>query len=130
MLARVREADRVGREQSIPMFSKVLVPVGEGLAMLRKGQLPEAITLLERGVEGWRATGGYLNLPYLKGALAEALSLQGDVEASLRLLGDCLDQIDRPGWHERCGSPKSCGSRVGCLCAKGYGQRRRHRFAS
>src|SRR5262249_4373658 len=101
MLARVREADRVGREQSIPMFSKVLVPAGEGLALLRKGQLPEAITLLERGIEGWRATGGHLNLPYLKAALAEALSLQGDVEAGLRLLTECLDQIERPGWHER-----------------------------
>jgi predicted ATPase len=106
MLARVREADRVGREQSIPMFSKVLVPVGEGLAMLRKGQLPEAITLLERGIEGWRATGGHLNLPYLKAALAEALSLQGDTETGLRLLGECLDQIERPGWHERVWLPE------------------------
>jgi predicted ATPase len=101
MLARVREADRVGREQSIPVFNKVLVPAGEGLAMLRKGQLPEAISLLERGIEGWRATGGHLNLPYLKSALAEALSLKGDIGAGLRLLGECVDQIERPGWHER-----------------------------
>jgi tetratricopeptide (TPR) repeat protein len=106
MLTRVREADRVGREQSIPVFNKVLVPAGEGLAMLRKGQLPEAISLLERGIEGWRATGGYLNLPYLKSALAEALSLQGDVEAGFRLLGECLDQIERLGWHERVWLPE------------------------
>jgi predicted ATPase len=64
-------------------------------------QLLEAISLLERGIEGWRATGGYLNLSYLKGALAEALSRQGDVETGLRLLDECLDQIERPGWHER-----------------------------
>jgi hypothetical protein len=38
---------------------------------LRKGELPEAISLLERGIEGWRATGGYLNLRCLKCALAE-----------------------------------------------------------
>jgi predicted ATPase len=69
--------------------------------MLRKGQLPEAISLLERGIEGWRMTGGNLNLPYLKGALAEALSRHGDVETGLRLLDECLDQIERPGWHER-----------------------------
>jgi predicted ATPase len=100
-LARVHEADRIGREQSIPVLYKVLVPAGEGLAMLRKGQLPEAISLLERGIEGWRATGGHLNLPYLKSALAEALSRQGDVETGLRLLDECLDQIERPGWHER-----------------------------
>jgi predicted ATPase len=107
MLARVREADRVGREQSIPLFNKVLVPAGEGLAMLRKGKLPEAISLLERGIEGWRATGGHLNLPYLKRALAEALSRQGDVEAGLRLLGECLDQIERPGWQERVWLPET-----------------------
>jgi predicted ATPase len=101
LLARVHEADRVGREQSIPVFNKVLVPAGEGLAMLRKGQLPDAISLLERGIEAWRTTGGHLNLPYLKCALAEALSLQGDLEAGLRLLGECLDQIERPGWNER-----------------------------
>ena len=69
--------------------------------MLRKGQLPEAISLLQRGIEGWRTTGGNLNLPYLKGAVAEALSRQGDVETGLRLLDECLDQIERPGWHER-----------------------------
>ena len=101
LLARVHEADRIGREQSIPVLSKVLVPAGEGLARLRKRQLPEAISLLERGIEGWRATGGHLNLPYLKSALAEALSRQGDVETGLRLLDECLDQIERPGWHER-----------------------------
>ena len=101
LLARVHEADRIGREQSIPVLSKVLAPAGEGVARLRKRQLPEAISLLERGIEGWRATGGHLNLPYLKSALAEALSRQGDVETGLRLLDECLDQIERPGWHER-----------------------------
>ena len=101
LLARVHEADRIGREQSIPVLYKVIVPAGEGLAMLRKGQLPEAISLLQRGIEGWRATGGHLNLPYLKSALAEALSRQGDLETGLRLLDECLDQIERPGWHER-----------------------------
>jgi tetratricopeptide (TPR) repeat protein len=101
LLARVHEADRIGREQSIPVLNKVLVPMGEGLAMLRKDQLPEAISFLERGTEGWRATGGYLNVPYLKSALAEALSRQGKFEAGLCLLEECLGQIERPGWHER-----------------------------
>jgi class 3 adenylate cyclase/tetratricopeptide (TPR) repeat protein len=106
MLARVQEAHRVAREhsiseQGIPVLYEVLVPMGEGLAMLRKGQLPEAISLLERGIRGWRARGGYLNLPYLKTALAEALSRQGKFEAGLCLLDECLGQIDKPGWHER-----------------------------
>jgi tetratricopeptide (TPR) repeat protein len=101
LLARIHEADRIGREHSIPVLYQVLVPMAEGLAMLRKGQLLEAISLLERGIEGWRARGGYLNLPYLKCALAEALSRQGNIEAGLRLLDECLGQIERPGWYER-----------------------------
>jgi class 3 adenylate cyclase/tetratricopeptide (TPR) repeat protein len=106
LLDRVHEADRVARaqsssEQAIPVLYSVLVPMGEGLAMLRKGQLREAISSLERGIEGWRARGGYLNLPYLKCALAEAFAREGKVETGLRLLDECLDQIERPGWEER-----------------------------
>ena len=43
LLTRVGEADRVGREQIVPLFSKVLVPMVKGLALLRKGELPEAM---------------------------------------------------------------------------------------
>ena len=49
LLARVHEANSIGREQSIPVLNKVSVPAIEGLAKLRKGQLPEAISLLGRG---------------------------------------------------------------------------------
>ena len=101
LLARVHEADCIGREQSIPVLNKVIVPAIEGLAMLREGQLPEAISLLERGIDAWQASGGNLNLPYLKCALAEARSRQGEFETGLRLLDECLDQIERPGWDER-----------------------------
>ncbi len=101
LLARVDEADRRGREQSIPLVYKVLVPIGRGLAMLRKGELSEAIAFLTLGIDGWRASGGNLNLPYLKSAMAEAMARQGDLAGGLRLLDECLEQIERPGWHER-----------------------------
>jgi predicted ATPase len=100
-LARIGEADRLGREQSIPVLFKTLVPTFEGLAMLRSGQLRAAISSLRAGIDGWTATGGNLNVPYVKGALAEALASAGDLDTGLRLLDECLEQIDRPGWHER-----------------------------
>jgi ATP/maltotriose-dependent transcriptional regulator MalT len=99
LLARVREADHVAHEQSIPVLHEGLVPVGEGLARLRLGQLPEAVRLLERGIKGWVDRGGYLHLPYMKSALAEARARQGDIEAGLGLLHECLHQIDE--WGER-----------------------------
>jgi tetratricopeptide (TPR) repeat protein len=98
---RVEEADRIGREQSIRLFHDVLVPAGRGLAMLRKGELAEAVSLLERGIKGWTGTGGRLNVPYWKSALAEALARKGDVETGLGVLDECLNQIETPGWHER-----------------------------
>jgi predicted ATPase len=101
LLARVHEAERIGLEHKIPVLNNVLVPAGEGLAMLRKGQLPEAISLLSRGIEGWLMTGGNLNIPYLKCALAEARSLQGDLGSSHRLLNECLKQIEEKGSQER-----------------------------
>ena len=37
----------------------------------------------------------------LKSALAEAVALQGDLDAALHLIDECLEQIERPGWQER-----------------------------
>ncbi len=106
LLERIGEAGRLGREQSIPILVKVTVPFGEGLAMLRMGQLSDSISLLRRSIGAWNASGGHLNVPYLKSALAEALALQGDVDAGLCLIEECLDQIERPGWHERVWLPE------------------------
>ncbi len=101
LFACAEEADRLGRDQSIPVLTKILVPIVEGLALLRSGRWPESILLLQVGIDGWRDSGGRLNLPYLKSALAEAKARAGDLEAGLRLLDECLEQIERPGWHER-----------------------------
>jgi predicted ATPase len=45
--------------------------------------------------------GGYTRIPYVRACLAEALALQGDLEAALHLLDESLRQIERPGWQER-----------------------------
>jgi tetratricopeptide (TPR) repeat protein len=105
-LERISDAGRLGREQSIPILARVTVPFGEGLAMLRMGQLAESISLLRRSIAAWNASGGHLNVPYLKAALAEALARQGDLDAGLHLIEECLDQIERPGWHERVWLPE------------------------
>jgi len=101
LLERVSEADRLAREQSIPFIYQMLVPTTEGLARLRTGQLPEAISLLRRGIENWIKLGAHVTIPYLKAALAEALALQGDLDAALHLIDECVEQIERPGWQER-----------------------------
>jgi len=101
LLERVSEADRLGREHSSPYVSRIMVPGYEGVARLRRGQLSEAITLIRRANENWNSLGGHTNTPYLKSALAEALALQGDLDAALHLVDDSLQQIERPRWEER-----------------------------
>jgi class 3 adenylate cyclase/tetratricopeptide (TPR) repeat protein len=106
LLEHANEAERLAREQSLPVLYRALVPIGQGLAKLRMGDLCEAISLLRRGMGAWNAAGGHLNVPYMKSALAEALARQGDIDAGLALIQDCLAQIERPGWHERVWLPE------------------------
>jgi class 3 adenylate cyclase/tetratricopeptide (TPR) repeat protein len=106
LLANANEAERLARQQSIPVLYNALVPVGQGLARLRMGHLAESIALLRSGIDAWNAVGGHLNVPYMKSALAEALALQGDIDAGLGLVEECLEQIERPGWGERVWLPE------------------------
>jgi class 3 adenylate cyclase/tetratricopeptide (TPR) repeat protein len=101
LLERIAEADRLEREHSVPFMNQVMVPQVEGLARLRSGQLPEAISSLRRGIDNWNKSGGHSRVPYLKSALAEALALKGDLDAALEMIDACLEQIERPGWQER-----------------------------
>jgi class 3 adenylate cyclase/tetratricopeptide (TPR) repeat protein len=101
LLERIAEAERLEREQSVPFMNRVMVPQVEGLARLRSGQLREAISSLRRGLENWNTLGGRSRVPYLKSALAEALALQGNLDAALDMIDECLEQIERPGWQER-----------------------------
>ena len=70
------------------------------------GDLEESISLLRRGMGVWNASGGHLNGPYIKAALAEGLARQGDLDAGLRLIEESLEQIERPGWNERVWLPE------------------------
>jgi predicted ATPase len=74
--------------------------------MLRMGRLRESICSLRRGIAAWNASGGHLHIPYVKSALAEAEARQGDLDTGVRLIEECLEQIERPGWHERVWLPE------------------------
>ena len=58
MLARVEEAERLGRAHSLPFISEVLAQVMKGLAWLRAGRLAEGIPQLRGALETWNAHGG------------------------------------------------------------------------
>ncbi len=101
MLARVEEAERLGRAHRLPFISDVLAQVWKGVAWLRTGRLAEGIPKLREAMETFNAHGVEIGMPYFRAVLAEGLALSGDSEGGLRLIEESLTQIARPGWEER-----------------------------
>ena len=101
MLKRVAEADRVGRENSLPFVTDCLVDTWSGMGLIRRGQVAEGIASLERGLAVWEKGGGRVCSPYLKSVLAEGMAQAGDLAGALVLIDEAIAQIERPGWEER-----------------------------
>ena len=100
-LDRVGEADHLARDQGLAFIYEVSVPQARGLAELQNGRPREAISLLRLGIERWTKAGGNVRVPFLKSALAEAVALEGDADAALEIIDECLEQIERPAGQER-----------------------------
>jgi class 3 adenylate cyclase/predicted ATPase len=101
LLARVEEAEQLGRAHSLPFISEVQAQLTKGVARLRAGRLAEGIPHLRDAMEMYNADGALIWMPYFRAVLAEGLALSGDIEGGLRLIEESLAQIARPGWEER-----------------------------
>jgi predicted ATPase len=100
-LKRIDEADRVGRENSLPYLTECLAPTYSGIALIRTGQVAEGVASLERGVAVWEEGGGRVCSPYLKSALAEGIAQRGELDSALDLIDEVIAQVERPSWEER-----------------------------
>jgi class 3 adenylate cyclase len=100
-LKRIEEANRVGRENSLPFVTNRSVSISSGIALIRKGQIAEGMASLGRGLALWEEGGGRTNSPYYKSVLAEGTAELGDLEGALDLIDEAIAQIERPGWEER-----------------------------
>ena len=101
LLKRVTEADRVGRENNLPILTQFLVPIVSGIGLIRRGQAAEGTALLERGISVWEQSGGRVGIPCFKSVLAEGMAQAGDLAGALVLIDEVIAQIERPGWEER-----------------------------
>ncbi|MEO5861596.1 MAG: hypothetical protein ABIW48_03300, partial [Burkholderiales bacterium] len=101
ILARVEEAERLGRAHSLPFISEVLAQRFKGLAWLRAGRLAEGIPHLRGTMGKGNVHGSGVRMPYFQAVLAEGLALSGDIDDALSLIEASLSQIVRPGWEER-----------------------------
>jgi tetratricopeptide (TPR) repeat protein len=101
MRRRIEEAERLGRENSLPSLWRELVPRYAGLALIRQGRVTNAIALLTADAETRKTGGGEMGQPFFKSVLAEAIAQIGDVDGALRLTDEAIEQVERPGWEER-----------------------------
>jgi len=101
LLKRAEEAERLGRENSLPVLTAFLVPCHSGIALIRKGQFAEGVASLKAGIAVWEASGGRTSIPYWKLAVAEGIAQLGDLDGALDLMDEITAQIERPGWDER-----------------------------
>jgi|CXWL01.1.fsa_nt_gi class 3 adenylate cyclase/tetratricopeptide (TPR) repeat protein len=106
LLDQVGEADRLAHEQSLTFIEEVSVPQVKGIAALQNQRPAEAIVLLRQGIERWTKTGGNVRIPLIKSALAVAVGLEGDTGTALKLIDECIAQIELPAGQERLWLPE------------------------
>jgi tetratricopeptide (TPR) repeat protein len=101
LMQRVEEAERLGRESSVPFISEVRAQVMRGVAMLRAGDCDGARRQITHGMGMWSAHGSNIWNPYLRALIAEAEARSGEPHRALALLDESIEQANRPGWEER-----------------------------
>jgi class 3 adenylate cyclase/predicted ATPase len=101
LLKRAEEAERLGRENSLPVLTAFLGPCHSGIALIRKGQFAEGVASLKAGLAVWEASGGRTAIPYWKSVLVEGVAQLGDLDGALDLIDEIIAQVEQPGWEER-----------------------------
>jgi len=101
--ARIRECERLGRENSLTVLWQVMAPLRNGASLIRAGRAAEGVHLMQSGLAMREAGGGYGGSnPYLKALLAEGMAMEGDIPGALAVIESQIEQVERPGWGERC----------------------------
>jgi class 3 adenylate cyclase/tetratricopeptide (TPR) repeat protein len=101
VLKRAGEAERLGREHSLPFVTECMAALSSGLALIRKGQTAEGISLVEKGLTVWEVGGGRSGNPYWRFVLAEGMAQLGNPDGALHNIDEVIAEIDRPDRQER-----------------------------
>jgi predicted ATPase len=98
---RLDEFERVAHEQSIEFFEHTVAPICRAAWLLLAGRAPEAETGLRESIPRWTAVGLSIDLPLYKTLHAQSAALSHQLDLALELMGEVLEQIERPGCEER-----------------------------
>jgi class 3 adenylate cyclase/predicted ATPase len=101
------ECDAVGRENCLPVLWGFMATTYAGMADIESGRYAQGIQALKAGIALWEGADGHLAVPWYKTLLGIGLASTGDHEHALAIVGEAIEQIERPGWEERLYYPEA-----------------------
>jgi class 3 adenylate cyclase/predicted ATPase len=98
---RVDELVAVANEHDLPLF-RAVGAICRGWLKVKNGDVAEGLSLLRRGLAGYRGAGFEVFVPYNISFLAEACETAGQFEEALTLIDEALRIVERTGerWFE------------------------------
>jgi class 3 adenylate cyclase/tetratricopeptide (TPR) repeat protein len=86
----VDEAIRIGRDQAMPLFENLLVPLWHGPLLINSGQNEQGYRVAKQGVDGWLGLGGKITVPMVQNMMAVATLRMGDPDGALAQVNDTI----------------------------------------
>jgi tetratricopeptide (TPR) repeat protein len=100
--AKLDELERLVHEQKIDFFEQIVGPICRAAWLLISDRPQESEALFRESIPRWAEVGLAIDIPYYKTLHAQSAGLSGQRGVALNLIEEALEQIERPGWEEKC----------------------------
>ena len=100
--ARLDEFERLVHEQKIDFMEHIVGPICRAAWLLISDRPQESEALFRECIPRWVEVGLGIDVPYYKTLHAQSAALSGWLDVALNLIEEALEQIERPGWEEKC----------------------------
>jgi tetratricopeptide (TPR) repeat protein len=100
--AKLDEFERLVHEQKIDFFEQIVGPICRAAWLLISDRRKESEALFRESIPRWAEVGLVVDIPYYKTLHAQSAALLGRRDVALNLIDEALEQIERPGWEEKC----------------------------
>ena len=96
------EFERLVREQKIDFMEQIAGPICRAAWLLISDRPQESEALFRESIPRWAEVGLGIDIPDYKTLHAQSAALSGQRDVALNLIEEALEQIERPGWEEKC----------------------------
>ena len=100
--ARLDEFERLVREQKIHFMEHIAGPICRAAWLLISDRPQESEAMFRETIPRWADVGLAIDIPYFKTLHAQSAALSGRHDVASTLIEEALEQIERPGWEEKC----------------------------